>query len=124
MTRYEVTTIIGTIANEIAESLGRGTGEYIPWAYYQFPNGSIASVPFLIYYYDDNDDFIADNSNYARIENLVIEFYSDTVDFASEDVIESVLWNSNLVYSKSFSYLESEEMYLLRYESEVLIDKD
>lgn len=123
MTRLEITTIINDIATAIAENLGRGTGEYIPWAYYQFPNGTLASTPFLIYFYDDNDDFIADNSNYATIENLVIEFYSNIVDFESEDIIEGILWDNNLVYSKSFSYVESEEMYLLRYESEVLIDK-
>lgn len=122
MTRYDVVRVICTMAEQIGENLGRE--EPIQWAYYQFPNGSLVSTPFLIYFYDSNDDFIADNSNYATIDNLVIEFYSASVDFSDEAIIEGILFDNNIVYSKQFSYLTDEEMYLVRYESEILLERN
>lgn len=121
MTRIELTSIIADISNAIAVYLSRGEGAYIPWAYYQFPTDELASTPFLIYFLDGNDDFVADNKNYATIENLVIELYASNVDFGFDEIIENNLQENNIVYSKTFSYIEDEEMYLTRYESEILI---
>ena len=116
--REEIAYLIEDIAYMIKDD-----GESaIPWAFYQFPIGEIASSPFLIYYYDGNDDFVADNTNYAWIDNLVIELYTSQINVAYNDSIEIALNGNNLVYTKTFNYIESEEMYLYRYESEVLIN--
>lgn len=116
--REEIAALVNQMATVIGYEVG---GEPVPWAFYQFPIGELAKTPFLIYFYDDNDDFIADNVNYATIENLVIELYTEKYNPVFTDCVEVMMnWN-NMVYSKSFSYLESEEMYLIRYESEVLI---
>ena len=122
LTREKMQYIIENMASEVADYLG--DEKPIAWAYYQFPNDELATTPFIVYFFDEDDDFKAENSNYATIENLVIEYYSPSVDFVGEDIIQGILNNNNIVYSKSFSYIESEEMYQTRYESEILILPD
>jgi hypothetical protein len=119
LSRTEIATMVEDMAALIGDNLG--SDDPIPWAYYSFPKGTLTSTPFLIYYFSDNDDFKADNLNYATIENLIIELYSENVNFGLEDVIQNVMNNHFMNYTKTFSFIESEEMYLTRYESEVLI---
>lgn len=119
LSRSDVTSIIADMSDGLQETLSRDNP--IPWAFYQFPTNELATTPFLIYFYDGNDDFIADNKNYSHIDNLVIELYISNIDFNCERVIEGILEDNHIVYTKAFSYIEDEEMYLYRYESEILI---
>ena len=124
ISRTQMPLIIDEMAQAIASILPDKGIDAIPWAYYQFPTGELTDTPFLIYFYDGNDDFKADNLNYAKIENLVIEFYIDNVNFDCEAEIERILDKYFINYTKSFSFIEDEEMYLTRYESEILINQD
>ena len=38
-----------------------------PYNYYQFPKGAAVAPPFVVFYYPESDDFIADNKNYSGI---------------------------------------------------------
>ena len=38
-----------------------------PYNYYQFPKGEAPAPPFVVFYYPNSDDFIADNKNYSGI---------------------------------------------------------
>ena len=93
-----------------------------PWAYRFFPASEDKAPPFVVYYFDGTDDFFADNSNYQRIETLVIEAYFDNKDFQAEAAIESVLDAHGITYSKEEYYIESERMYEIYYEAEVIIN--
>lgn len=103
------------IANMI-ESIG------LPYAYYQFEEGSGQQCPFLVFYYPYNNDFKADNKNYVKVVNLTIELYSDEKDFSNEAAVETVLDANDMTYTKEEMYIDSEKMYETVYNMEVIIN--
>ena len=100
----------------MVESIG------IPYAYYQFPEGTAEPCPFFCFYLGDSDDFLADDTNYVRIENLTIELYTDYPDFALERQIEATLNSNELVFSKMRTFIDTEKMTMVTYESEVILN--
>lgn len=92
-----------------------------PYAYYQFPETG-QQPPFICWYTDGIDDMYADNENYQRIVQLVIEYYSDEKDFSGEDDIEEVLATYELTYEKDEAYLDDQRMHETIYGMEVLIN--
>jgi len=107
MTRNAVATMINSIG--------------LPWAYYSFENSVAPDYPFIVYYYTNGDDKIADNTNYCPIEGIVVELYSQQVDFTTESTVESTLNANGIVYSKTRTYIQSELAWQTTYESEVII---
>ena len=93
----------------------------LPYSYYQFNNDTAVAPPFICYFYTGDNDLLADNSNYQKIENLVVELYTDEKDFANEALIETALNDAGLVYSREESYLDSEKMYMVVYSCGVVI---
>jgi len=94
----------------------------LPYAYYQFPEGTAQKLPFICYFYNGINDLKADNTNYQRIAVLNIELYTKNKDFARESAVESVLADNHLTYSKEESYIDNEKMWQIAYEMEVLIN--
>lgn len=93
-----------------------------PYAYYQFEKETAKDPPFICFFYPENNDFLADNTNYAHITELTIELYTDNKDFAAEAAVEDALTAAGLVYEKDESYIDSERMYMITYTTEVLIN--
>lgn len=93
----------------------------IPTAYNHFTDKTATEPPFLVFFYDGIADVYADNSNYQRIVTLNVELYTDNKDFALETAVETALTANALTYTKEESYIDSERMYQIAYESEVLI---
>ena len=93
----------------------------VPYAYYQFPETG-QQPPFICWYCDGIDDVYGDNSNYQRIVQLIIEFYSDEKDFATESTIEAVLKQHGLSYGMTETYIDTERMHQTVYSMEVLIN--
>lgn len=93
----------------------------LPYAYYQFPEGTAQAPPFVVFFYADTDDVFADDTNYQRIATLNIELYTSEKDFSTESTIEQILTNNNLTYYKEENYIDSEQMWQIAYEMEVLI---
>lgn len=93
----------------------------LPYAYYQFPEGTAQAPPFVVFFYADTDDVFADDTNYQRIAMLNIELYTSEKDFATESTVEQILTNNNLTYYKEENYIDSEQMWQIAYEMEVLI---
>lgn len=48
----------------------------LPYAYYQFPEGTGQEPPFVVFFYSNIDDLYADDINYQRIVTLNIELYT------------------------------------------------
>lgn len=94
----------------------------LPYAYYQFPEGTAQAPPFVVFFYADTDDVFADDTNYQRIATLNIELYTSEKDFATEATIEQILANNNLTYYKEENYIDSEQMWQIAYEMEVIIN--
>lgn len=94
----------------------------LPCAYYEFPDGTDQAPPFICFYYPEADDVYADNKNYAGINRLYVELYTDEKDFSKEAAVEAVLTNSGLSFSKSELYINSERMWQITYRMEVIIN--
>lgn len=108
MTTAQVATMI--------ESIG------LDYAYYQFDEGCGQEPPFIVFYYPDDNDFIADGRNYVKKCRLIIELYTDNKDFTTEAAVEAVLTANGFVYSRSETYIDSERMYEVIFQTEVIID--
>lgn len=94
----------------------------LPYAYYQFPEGTEMAPPFVVYFYTYTDDLMADNRNYQRIPKLSIELYTAEKDFEQEAALEKVLEQNGFSYYKEENYIDSEKMWQIAYEMEVIID--
>lgn len=94
----------------------------LPYAYYQFPEGTAQAPPFVVFFYADTDDVFADDTNYQRIATLNIELYTSEKDFETESTVEQILTNNNLTYYKEENYIDSEQMWQIAYEMEVIIN--
>lgn len=93
----------------------------IPTAYFAFPDATGQEPPFICFYYPNSNDFIADNKNYQKVEHLVIELYTDNKDFALEKAVEDLLNTNGCVYTRAETYIDSERMYEVIFETDVLI---
>ena len=108
MTTQEIASMI--------ESIG------LPFAYYQFDEDTGQQPPFICFFYPEDNDVLADNVNYVKVNRLVIELYTDNKDFALEAAVEAALTGAGLVYSRSEEKLDDEKMYEVIYTTEVLIN--
>lgn len=95
-------------------------GVGIPTAYYEFPDDSGTSPPFLCFYYGDSDDLYADDENYGRISTLYVELYTEFKDFELEAKTETTLSRAGLSYRKDEAYITKERMHETIYTMEVL----
>lgn len=107
MTTQEIAAMI--------ESIG------LPYAYYQFPEGTEQPTPFVCFFYSYNNDMKADDSNYQKIEHLIIELYTDNKDFNLEQTVEEVLTSNGIVWSRDEEWIDSERMLEVVYEMDVVI---
>lgn len=105
---------------EIASMIGEMTTQY---TYLQYPVNEAPDPPYICFYYPNDNDFFADGTNYQKITQLNIEYYSDSKDFDAEQTIESVLATYGLTYSKEEQYIDDEDMYETLYITEVNLDE-
>lgn len=108
MTTQEVSSMIAEIG--------------IPYAYYQFSEATAKPPPFICFYYPNSADFMADNINYAKINALTIELYTDNKDFNLEKQVEDTLTAHGLPYTREETYIDTERMYMVIFNTEVFID--
>lgn len=96
----------------------------VPFAYYQFPEGTEQACPFVCFYFSGSNDLAADNTNYQRIRPLIIELYTDNKNFALEATVESVLNQNGLVYARDEAFIDSEKMNMVTYTTEIIITEE
>lgn len=110
MTFKEVNTMIASVG--------------IDYAYDHFTDDTDHQLPFICFLYTNSDDFAADNTNYQRIRTLDIELYTENKDFALEETVERVLNTNGFVYSREESWIDSEQMYMVRFSTEIVITEE
>ena len=79
-------------------------------AYRAFPVGAAPALPFICFYEDETENFLADSKVYHKIQDVNIELYSDYKDTVNEAAIESMLNDKLLVWDKTETYIKSEDM--------------
>ena len=86
----------------------------MPVAYYKFE--SKVELPFLIYYENGSNNFLADNYVYDADYNYVIEYYFNTKDTNTEKKIENLFNENEIVWRKgSDAYISSEQIFVIPY---------
>lgn len=89
----------------------------IPVKYRAFKVGEAPSLPYILFYVDNNEGSLkADNYNYAKVQNVTIELYSEEKDIDLEGKIESILDSNHIEYDSYETYLDTEDMYEVAYE--------
>lgn len=90
-----------------------------PIAYHHF-EGTPSGVPFLVYYSTGSTPMLADDECWVNVADVVIEFYTEVKDLEGEEKIETALAALGLVWSKTEVWIESESLYQISYETEVM----
>lgn len=103
---------------EMIDSIG------VPNAYYQFTNQTDVAPPFIAFYYPESSDLSADNINYLKINQLIIELYTDEKEFGLERQIETTLNENGLVFTRTETYLGDERMYMVVFSTSVIITEE
>lgn len=92
------------------------------YTYYQFADDSAPNLPYLIFYYPSSANDGADNVVWQKINHLNIELYTDNKEFGIENELEAVLTEHGFFYDKTEQFIESEKMFEVLYEMEVVIN--
>ena len=95
----------------------------VPTAYWQFTKDTAKPAPYICYFFTGSNDMLADDTNYKHINNLAIELYTVSKDFALEEKLETALNNAGLVWSREDTYIDTEKLFETIYYTTVIIDK-
>ena len=79
-------------------------------------------LPYIIFTYPSNNDYMADNINFAEIVNCNIELYTERKSISMERTMERILKAHGLAYRKTSSWLDTEAMQYTLYETEILVN--
>lgn len=93
----------------------------LPCSYYQWPEEKAPDLPYILFYFPENNDFVADGKNYAKVAVCNIELYTEEKDFATETMVEDLLEANDLPYTKEEQYIETERMFEVLYVVEILL---
>lgn len=85
----------------------------LPLAYRRFK--AATAPPYLVYFLLKNDDIVADNQNYCRVESYHLELYTADKNPELEAQLEAVLKANRLVYTKTEAYIDTEQMHQVVY---------
>ena len=86
----------------------------LPIAYNHFK--SVQNPPYLLYFTESATSFAADNKVYHKAEHWIIELYTDKKNINLETRLEVLLEDAELYYEKYEAYINTEQMYQIRYE--------
>ena len=106
MTYQEINTLIASLGYQ--------------YAYHHFAVNTAMSPQFICFYYEQSDDLYADNTNYQRIDSMIVEFYSAYKDIQAELNIEAVFKQNEMTFTKDELFIEDENMYETIYYIEVI----
>jgi hypothetical protein len=86
----------------------------LPVAYHHFV--SPPSPPYIVYLFNYNSNFGADNRVYNSEKNFQVELYTKAKDLTLEALIEDLLKDNDIFWDKTETYIESEGLYQVLYE--------
>ena len=93
----------------------------LPVAYYQFNDDTPQQLPFICWVITGHNDVMADNINYAPVVRLVVELYTETKDFELEETVRGILINHGIAFTQDGSDIDSEQMHLETFTTELAI---
>ena len=87
----------------------------LPVAYRAFR--SLQEPPFIVYLTDGDNNFSADGRVYFSARQIRVELYTREKDLSAEEAVEAAF--SDIFYTKSQVFIDSEGVYETIYEMEV-----
>jgi len=91
----------------------------LPFAYHHFAEGESPEPPFICYLLPGSNNFSADGKVYYKINEVHLELYTDFKDLAVEQMVEAVLFEHDIFYNKSETWIESEKLFEVLYTFEM-----
>lgn len=87
----------------------------IPTAYLKFKNTT--SPPFAVFVRTTDNKIVADDSRFYSDDDFIIELYYVDLEegLNLEEKLEHILDENGIIYDKSESFIEKEELYLMMY---------
>ena len=98
---------------EIMEETG------LPFAYHHFAEGESPDPPFICFLTPGSDNFAADGRAYFKIDEVMVELYTDRKDPVLEAEVEAVLDGHGIFYRKTEVWIDSEKLYEVLYQFEM-----
>lgn len=80
----------------------------LPVVYHKWPDGARPEFPCIRYVSEGSRDFLADDSNYFKVDRWSATLVSEWKDDVSEELVESALGAAGVVYAKSADYYSDE----------------
>lgn len=71
--------------------------------------------PFIVYYEDGSNNFIADNKVYKPRTNLRVELYTSRKDTATEASLESAFNTNEIIWQKTEAPINEEKLHMTAY---------
>ena len=94
----------------------------IPIQYRSFSVGHAPELPYILFYEDDSDNIFADNSNWFDVLNVVCELYTDEKDIELETKLQKLLYDLEIEYNSTETFIDSENMYMKAYDVVITFD--
>lgn len=89
-----------------------------PVAYRLFKTAQ--ATPFIVYYEDHSENFLADSEVYQKVSVIIVELYTDTKNPDLESGIEALFET----WGKVETYIPEQQLFLVSYEFSVVITGD
>lgn len=93
--------------NQSLQSLG------YPVAYHHFEEP--VEAPFIVYYSQEDANFLADNSIYHRISTFDIEVYTDHKDLILEEKMHELFTELGIIYKRYEFVIKEEKLFMQNY---------
>lgn len=110
---------------ELAEAMADlCTSAGIPdkYVYYQWPVGLAPEPPYIVYWISSRNDFRADNINYVKIGELIVELYTNNKDPELEEAVEAWFADHDLAPDIMYQYIDDQSMHETMYTMEVILN--
>lgn len=91
-----------------------------PVAYKMFSKQTTPSLPFIVYFETNSDNFKADNRVYQKVSKINIQLYTKAKSELAQKTLEDILDQNDIVYESYEDYLVEEKVFLISYEIEIL----
>lgn len=97
------------------------TGLPVAFNYWETPE-EVPELPYIVFAYPDNNDFVADNTVYAEIVTLEIGLYCKRKSISTEKAVEAVILANFGPYDKTSTYVSADAVQETLYTLEVIVN--
>jgi hypothetical protein len=80
--------------------------------------------PYIVYVFSHSNNYTADSMVYLKRDNYQVELYTEKKDIALEEKLEGIFDSYGLVYDKTETYLQSEQLLEVIYEIQMIGGKE